>query len=467
MIVPFVLTLLFFYLVKKLKKENKPFFSPVLCGLFLVLLLLAGKKYLYLTVSDIKVCFLFCIGLFIFNLNRRFTTGAVSALVLFIMLFAGYLFNVYYKISSLFGNKVEYVRFYEDRYVPAINLQHSQRRNVILIFVESMNETYRQITVKGTYREMADEKAVRFDNFVEGYAQRWTQAALFSAFTGTHIHYISDYYRYMILDRMGTFKKDLRQNLAANGLSSGFDFKLPNINSLGKISKENGYQNLFMQGGSVSFSGTKSFLLHNGFEEKDIYGEENLEAVLGKKAYPSWLGYKDSDVLAAFKRKILGLDLTRPFLAVFFTTDLHVGNNPYFKTMEDIVDDTIKNLNDFMDWAAKQEFYNNTTVVVVGDHLRMGTESNDTHKIYNAFYNLPEDLANGLNVQRTFNQIDMFPTILEIMGYELPERKAGMGVSLFAGAKTLAEEFSLPEQNDIFEKIDKYYMRLWTKDKMF
>lgn len=36
--------------------------------------------------------------------------------------------------------------------------------------------------------------------------------------------------------------------------------------------------------------------------------------------------------------------------------------------------------------------------------------------LYNAFFNLPTHLLNGINLNRSFNQTDVFPTVLEIAG---------------------------------------------------
>lgn len=87
--------------------------------------------------------------------------------------------------------------------------------------------------------------------------------------------------------------------------------------------------------------------------------------------------------------------------------------------------------------------------------------------LYNAFFNLPTHLLNGINLNRSFNQTDVFPTVLEIAGFDLPRRKAGMGTSLFGTDKTLAERQTYEQQEETFSKIDRFYQKLWQKEKMF
>lgn len=128
-----------------------------------------------------------------------------------------------------------------------------------------------------------------------------------------------------------------------------------------------------------------------------------------------------------------------------FTIDLHgacgAEENPAFVSFDDVQKSTIKNLNNFIAWFKKQPFYANTTLVVAGDHRRMGGQQNAGRELFNAFYNLPEDLKSEYDNTRRFNHIDMCPTLMEIAGVNLPKRKYGLCVSIFSDEKTLEERF--------------------------
>ncbi len=402
--------------------------------------------------------------LFIVNLHRNY-----SPINIFYCVIMGCLLTFYY-VTKVSGNvfifkERGYSNFYAENYVDVLSkpLKNTQKRNVIVIFAESFNENLRVVDEEGI--ALQDSDSIRFSNFIEGYVQRWTQGALFSALTGVHIHYVSDFWRYkkkMKYTRyMGMMVLEADE---INKLGERFEFDTPNIGSVGKLSAKDGYQNLFVKGGHLDFSGTRNFLTANGFLAENIYGMLELEKELGhiENKINNFQGYDDTVTFNVFKRKISELDAEKPFFAVMFTLDTHLG---YTVSLKEVQKETIKNLNDFIGWFKKQAFYENTTLVVLGDHNPMGAKVKTGAKIYNAFFNLPDNLKQDVKKERTFNQIDMFPTLLEIMGYELPERKAGVGVSLFSDKKTLAERYSYQKQVDIFNKNDSFYYQLWQLKK--
>lgn len=352
--------------------------------------------------------------------------------------------------------------FYEEKYKYIGNtlFDKDKKRNVILIFAESFENRFSQVFVDNQLYRVMDKDAVKFDDLTEGYSQNWTQAALFSAFTGTHIHYLSDFYRYRLGDIRPYYEED-ECLIVANKAGEFFDFNTPNIRYLGDITKENGYVNIFVQAGDTKFSGTDKLLLKHGFDKENVYDLETFKKFVDPRIRRDWWGVPDVLVFEAFKDKLEKIDKNQPFLGVLFTIELHAGDNPYYpdEKMQSFV--TIMNLNNFIAWFKRQDFYENTTLIIVGDHKKMGKDVRPGGGIYNAFFNLPERMKKNLNTNRTFNQIDLFPTILEIMGADIKDHKAGMGTSLFSDKKTLAEEFSYEEQEGIFSKIDRFYQKLW------
>lgn len=59
--------------------------------------------------------------------------------------------------------------------------------------------------------------------------------------------------------------------MISNYAGQDFDFLTPNIRFLGDMTAENGYQNLFVQGGGLDFSGTAKFLYEHGFKKENVY----------------------------------------------------------------------------------------------------------------------------------------------------------------------------------------------------
>jgi phosphoglycerol transferase len=97
--------------------------------------------------------------------------------------------------------------------------------------------------------------------------------------------------------------------------------------------------------------------------------------------------------------------------------------------------------------------------VVLGDHLRMGTNfSTPAHRdIYNLFIHAPH----VARTDRLFTQIDLFPTILEALGASVKDHRLGIGTSVFSHEPTLAERFTDKELSDELQKQNLLYNNLW------
>ena len=96
----------------------------------------------------------------------------------------------------------------------------------------------------------------------------------------------------------------------------------------------------------------------------------------------------------------------------------------------------------FIKWIKKQPFYENTLIVVVGDHPTMGFDeiaAGKKRRVFDLYINSVISDRQFIK-QRDFTALDTLPTLLEAIGYVVPNHKFGLGVSLFSGEKTLLEE---------------------------
>lgn len=468
-ILPVVLAVLSVWFYRKFVRRTQSYFNKALFFAYLTGLGVLLCHTLDVSGEEKAVLYLVLFICYLINQGRNFIRQRDVFVTLALSLFAVAAILKLVGADRLYLSCFEFreTDFYAQHFVnsTALDFNENKKRNVIVVFVESFENRFSRLEKGGVRLKVNDDAAIKFANFTEGYAQRWTQGAMFSALTGVHIHYISDYFRYALYDKFKYDEKTDRILMISNYAGKDFDFGLPNMPSLGKIAADNGYQNLFVQGGDIVFSGTEKFLQNNGFAEENIY---SLKDFIGTTQYEKgkyWWGVDDKSVFSLFKKKLTSLDKDKPFFAVMFTLDLHRGRNPYFANDDEITQATINNLNDFIVWVQKQDFYENTTLVILADHKRMGDNVSVGGGLYNAFFNLPEYLTENLNVVRSFNQIDVFPTVLEIMGFVLPQRKAGMGTSLFSQEKTLAERYSYEKQEGYFTKIDRFYQRLWMNEK--
>ena len=161
-------------------------------------------------------------------------------------------------------------------------------------------------------------------------------------------------------------------------------------------------------------------------------------------------GLTDKKLYALAKDEITALSKEdKPFYYSLMTIDTHSPDGhcssdcskkcgDYFDTIE-CADQRVNN---FIEWLKKQDYYKNTTIVILGDHLSMSTSvklENNERRVYNAFINSVVKKNNTTN--RTFTNMDIYPTILASLGYELPDDKIALGTNLFSDKKTLAEEY--------------------------
>lgn len=422
-----------FWTMKKFYKDNKCY-CPVF-WFILYLGILGGiiwkvvSIYLNLKFMDFFVIWCFLALLYIFNLQRRYQQRYIFLLLV-----------LFYPAVLAFCVSNQPLLFFSYRDLPDIGkmpgLSMSEKRNLIVVYVESFNKEYSSISYQGKEYKMDDEDAVKFAYFKEGLEQGVTIGALVSSFTKM----FSSYY-------------------------------YPLNNAVSNFTKNNNYQNLFVQPGDINFVNTKNFLKESGFDEQNIYGAKNISDIqecfnmrhksfggdVSKAEIDWWNGVCDIAGFNLFKERINQFDKNRPFFAVMFTLDLHAGKNPYYDNENEIVAANIENLNDFIAWFKKQDFYNNTTLIILADHAKMGSPDKENVSLYNAFFNLPERLVKNLNTNRTFNQMDMYLTMLEIMGFDLPADQVGYSTSLFSAKNTVAEKYSF---NDLIysEKITGLYL---------
>ena len=125
----------------------------------------------------------------------------------------------------------------------------------------------------------------------------------------------------------------------------------------------------------------------------------------------------------------------------------HYGDEEKFPRMEQygIVREE---LDSFLSWLSEQPYYENTTVVIVGDHPTMDTKyitslayAKDSYerKAYCAILN--SAVSYELPYARQFTSMDMYPTTLAAMGFKISGDRLGIGVNLFSNEPTMLEKY--------------------------
>ncbi len=375
-------------------------------------------------------------------------------------------------LYSYIYNQILKSEIFEKEYVASENVKlkfPEKKRNLIYIFLESMEITVAsrengggwEYSIIPELEQMAKEN-INFSNTeklggalpVPGTG--WTIAGMVAQTSGV----------------------PLKTTIGDNDNSySGYSSFLPGVYSLGDILKKEGYNLKLMVGSDAGFGGRKDyFTIHGEYEIFDFYTA--IEEGKMTKEDEVWWGYDDDDLLKWAKDEVLELaEQDEPFNFIMLTADTHFTDGYLSENAEEKFDTQYENVfsyssksvYEFIEWIKGQDFYDNTTIVVVGDHIGMQTEFYEKHleeeyvrTIYNTFINsaIPEE--NSKN--RQFSTLDIFPTVLASIGVEIEGGKLGLGTNLFSGEKTLIEEFGYDKMKEELERRSNYYNKYLLKD---
>lgn len=246
---------------------------------------------------------------------------------------------------------------------------------------------------------------------------------------------------------------------------------LRHYKSLYKILNDNGYKQIFFQGNPGLYNQFRNFVKDQTIEE--IYGPDDLiqRLNLDVNVLIRNQGYKTVQDKDAFKFATQILDtISEPFSLTFFTIDTHAPHGLYdpdcIKCSDEKNEDerlkatalcVSRELDKFLNSLKEKEFYENTTIVILGDHLFMGTrlvKDFPNRKWVNVFINSPKNPINEDN--RRFSDVDIFPTILSSMNFDIEGNKLGFGTDLFSDKKTLVEMLGLDSLNRAFNTISQH-----------
>lgn len=349
--------------------------------------------------------------------------------------------------------------FIENNYVnpSKVNLDFpKKKRNLIVLYLESMESSFSSVSEGGAYKYNLIPNLTAFgEDYVNFSATDklggpyqvsgtgWTTAGFVSTMAGIPIKspFIGD----EINDHPFNYSK---------------------VSMISDILADNGYYEKLVMGSTSHFGGID--LLFENHGNFDIYDLDRFssEDLITEDSRSDW-GLKDSFLFDYVKNDLSELSHKKePFYYVINTIDTHTPGfvdstcdskykDNYEKTIncsDDIIYEFIKSLQ-------KQDFYKNTTIVLLGDHLTMNNDidfGDYKRYSYNVFINSNIKASNIKN--RNFSQFDLFPSMLASIGVKIEGNKLGLGVNLFSDEKTLIEEYGLDYVNNELDKNSIYYI---------
>lgn len=345
-----------------------------------------------------------------------------------------------------------------------------QKRNLIYIYLESMESTFASKEDGGgldfncipELTKLAEENT-NFSNTdklgggYHAYGGTWTMAGIFSQTSGIPI-------------KNSEQTDDVNATLAEQ---SSFSSQARNLED---IFADEGYNQCFMIGSDATFGGRRAYFESHGKGQTEIC-DYNTAKENGQipEDYYVWWGYEDQKLFANAQEKLTELSSKdEPFNFTMLTVDTHFedgyvceqcqnefGDNQYANVMAC----SSRQVDAFVKWIQQQPFYENTTIVISGDHLTMDSDfCNDVSEdyersVYNVFINLPEGLDTSFEKthSREFATLDMFPTTLAAMGVTIEGDRLALGVNLFSDEQTLTEQYGRKGLDKELMKKSKFY----------
>ncbi len=332
-----------------------------------------------------------------------------------------------------------------------IKIDSVKPKNLMLIYVESLEDTYKDNAIfgKNLLKSLDKLKGVSFTGFKQAPGTHWTIAGITASQCGLPLKNVSLY--------------------DGNNQGENIQSFLPNAVCLGDILHDAGYHNVYMGGDALAFAGKGKFFQDHHYDE--VYGREELKQGLSAKDMNFW-GLYDDDLFVLVKAKLKQLHAkSQPFNLTMTTIDTHGPDGHFSKyckkrgvtEFKGIVECTSNQVANFVQFMQKSGYLKDTNVVILGDHLAMfnpvNTELNSAKQrfIFNRF------ISNQL-IKKNREDIlhfDLFPTILEFIGFKLEGGKLGLG---FSG---ISNDVDLPPasiykdmQKDLLNNSEKY-LALW------
>ena len=390
-------------------------------------------------------------------------TNIISLVVSLTCLTSGVLFaQKNFGIIDFLSYSFQHSSFYEDNYIPpdSVNFRFPEKkRNLVILFIESMETSFASTREGGVLDENCipglyklAETNINFsgNNYFGGAEQisgaSWTVGAIVAHFLG-----------FPLIIPPGRYPYDLNK---------GF---FPNAKGLLEILHEHGYNNYFMSGTDTEFGGRKDFFTRHGNTAILDYPHYKETGKIPEDYYV-WWGFEDRKLYQFAKEELAAIGRQEdPFCFILFTADTHHDGGYlddetvrlHSDAYRDVLLSADKRAVEFLAWLKTQDFYDNTTVVILGDHLYMASKffpqqsPVKDRRIYNCYINAAKQPIQ--TKKRLFSAVDTMPTILDALGVDYNASGLGLGRSLFRDVPTLIEQLGFAAFNREIQKKSALY----------
>jgi len=360
----------------------------------------------------------------------------------------------------------EQTTFFEDNYVDPAQAHITfpeQKQNLICIYLESMETTFLSREQGGgsdvcmipeLYSLAQENTNFSHHDGVGGFSALsgsvWTVGAMVAMTSGV----------------------PMKPPFNISGNDYGQDVFLPGITSMSDILHDNGYYQALMVGSEGEFGGRKQYYEQHGTDRVYDLFTAREDGIIPEDYYV-WWGMEDMYLYEYAKQELLEISKQeQPFAFTMLTVDTHhisgyvceLCGSDHEEQYENVLSCASRQVAEFVGWLQQQDFYENTTILICGDHPTMDGEyiarnvaSDFDRRVYNCFLNAKTNTEHTKN--REFSTMDLFPTVLAAIGCRIEGDRLGLGTNLFAQTPTLCEELGTDAFDNEVAKQSDYYAK--------
>ena len=375
--------------------------------------------------------------------NRHVSNPSQSALVLN---------STFSFIRTIRANNIKKIEYFDQKLVPTLIEPIKQYKNnpktkpnIVVLILESFAKEYNGSCNK----HMGIKDYVSYTPFVDSLANH---GLLFS--NGYANGYKSIHGMSSVIAGIPSFKDAFTSS----------PFAQQKIESLVSILKSEGYDTSFFHGapnGSMGFLGFSNILGYDHYYGKTEFNNDNeYDGIWGIWDEPFFL----------YMKNILD-QKNQPFFATLFSVSSHDPYNVPEKYKNSLPKGKIKvhqpiaytdqSLKKFFAAAKKTDWYNNTIFVLVADHSNL-VYYEEYSKDFNfntvpiLFYS-PNKKYIGERTE-VAQQIDIYPTLLDMIGYDKPFRSWGRSL---IDKKKQSEPFVVRYSSNVYQYFKNNYVLLF------
>ena len=395
---------------------------------------------------------------------------AQTALFIAVIALNAWVLDSHFHLRKYFVPK-DYSNFYEENYriESSDSPRSTQKRNLIVIFVESLETNFPIPNLRAFANQNVNFSTTQgFGGHNQIGATSWTIAGMIGYMCGIPLN-------------------------SPSIIAKTF---LPNAECVSDSLAKMGYKQVMIMGSDDDFAAKGAFLATHQIESKDVKHYKKIGALPSDYSH-SW-GFSDSKLFEFAKDELQNLAQdSQPFSLYLLTNNTHSPDFFIESTcgeMEESYQNAINCVDSlvgkFVAWVKAQDFYKNTTILIVGDHLMNANLPlpRESRKIYNAFINprfcstpslrgesqdspkqskkthdlrLDSHSHNAnLTKSRNLSHFDFAPLVLDSL--EICTKSFGLGRNPFLG-QTLLESYGTDFASQISAD-SRLYESFWQRD---